>query len=282
LPGSKPRSKPILQVSLILLAAATIFIAGRISARSIRSGPISSVIRESSGHFAAKVGLSDRALVLAENPGIIPALAEGARFGGEKLSIPVAQNIFSPAPEITDEIRKKTSVYEIGPGTWFIRMPLVNAALFETSEGLILVDTGVAAAGPVIREIIEEVSDKSLKIIVYTHYHVDHAYGTWALVDGWEEPVRIISHEFTPRNFDRYKRFTGTLARLMSQNEDQIIQAVDALVYPTETFSSSMTITLGGERFELHHAPGETEDQLYFWAPERKILESADYHQPGL
>jgi len=50
-------------------------------------------------------------------------------------------------------------------------------------------------------------------------------------------------------------------------------------VYPGETFSNSMTITLGGEHFKLHHAPGETEDQLYFWAPERKILESADYHQ---
>ncbi len=275
----KPRFRLGLQIFLIIITVAAVFLIGRISAQSFRSGPITDIVRKSAGRLADSAGLSDRALVLSENPGIIPALAEGAKFGGEKLSTLVAQNLFSANPDITDEIRKKTSVYKISPGTWFIRLPLVNAALFETSEGLILVDTGMAAAGPVIREIIEEVSEKQLKVIVYTHYHVDHAYGTWALTEGWDEPVRIISHEFTARNFDRYKRFTGTLARLMSQNEDQIIEAVNSLVYPTETFSDTMIITLGGEKFELYHAPGETEDQLYFWAPERKILESADYHQ---
>ena len=59
----------------------------------------------------------------------------------------------------------------IAPRTWMLYLPIVNAVLFETDDGLVLVDTGMAPAGPGIAELIASVSDKPLHTIIYTHGH---------------------------------------------------------------------------------------------------------------
>ena len=40
-----------------------------------------------------------------------------------------------------------------------IYLPLVNVVVFETDDGLVLMDARMAAAGPVIRELIVSVTD---------------------------------------------------------------------------------------------------------------------------
>ncbi len=40
-----------------------------------------------------------------------------------------------------------------------------------------------------------------------------------------------------------------------------------------------MKLTIGGEKFDFIHAPAETEEQIYIWMPERKVLITADYFQ---
>ena len=37
------------------------------------------------------------------------------------------------------------------------------------------------------------------------------------------------------------------------------------------SFKSSLTLTIGGERIELHHAMGETDDGTWVWLPDRKV-----------
>ena len=52
------------------------------------------------------------------------------------------------------------------------------------------------------------------------------------------------------------------------------------LVWPTRTFDGNrLDLEIGGETFELHHAPGETDDQLWVWLPGRRAIASADYYQ---
>ncbi|MFQ3322632.1 MAG: alkyl sulfatase BDS1-like metallo-beta-lactamase superfamily hydrolase [Pseudomonadales bacterium] len=51
------------------------------------------------------------------------------------------------------------------------------------------------------------------------------------------------------------------------------------IVRPTRTGSDRLEIVVGGETFALQHHKGETDDQLYVWAQERKVLAVADYYQ---
>ena len=48
------------------------------------------------------------------------------------------------------------------------------------------------------------------------------------------------------------------------------------LLYPTKTFSDQLKLTIGGIKVELYHAPGETNDQIFVWLPEKRALFPGD------
>jgi alkyl sulfatase BDS1-like metallo-beta-lactamase superfamily hydrolase len=221
--------------------------------------------------------IDTRMMVLAENPELIARVAEGGSFGGE-FSLAAAQNMFGRVDTAIEDVKDKTSVIEVAPGSYLIRMPIVNAAFFETDEGIVLVDTGMAPAGPAILDAIRSVSEQPIHTIIYTHGHVDHAYGTWAIMDAGETP-EIIAHDLLKPRFERYIRLRGSLAKYMSQPEDQLPASESDLVWPTRYFSDRLELEIGGEIFVLQHHKGETDDQLYVWVPGRKALASADYYQ---
>jgi len=220
---------------------------------------------------------SVRERVLLERPEVAAAMLRGGGFGGE-YSARIASHMFGRDPEAIAEAREKMRIEAPAPRTWLIRLPWVNAVLFETDAGLVLVDTGHAPGGPAILDAIRKLSQKPLHTIIYTHGHVDHAYGTWALSEAGDRP-EIVSTAALSRRFERYLRLRGSLASYMSQPEAELPKSRNDLVWPTRTFDGKLALDVGGERFELVACSGETDDQLYVWAPGRKTLASADYFQ---
>ncbi len=218
-----------------------------------------------------------RTRLMLEHPGLLAALSRGGAFGGV-YSRAVAQDIFGRSDAAQRDIEELLEIIPAGPRSWFLRMPIVNAALFETDAGLVLVDTGVAAASPVLLAAARRLSDKPLHTIVYTHGHVDHAYGGWAFLEAGETP-QIIAHENLPRRFERYLRLPRSLAKYMSQPIASVPTERDQLVWPTRTFRDRLELDIGGERLVLVHHRGETDDHLYAWWPDRKILASGDLYQ---
>ena len=196
----------------MLLADTKVAEVARTTAKSASSKAIEVV--------ANKADIDTRTMVLAENPEMINRIMEGGAFGGE-YSLSAAQNMFGRTEEAIEDVRKKTHVIEVGPRSYLIRMPIVNAVFFETDEGIVLVDTGMGPAGPAILDAIRSVSDKPIHTIIYTHGHVDHAYGTWAITQAGETP-EIIAHELLEERFHRYIRLRGSLAKYMSQPEEQL------------------------------------------------------------
>jgi glyoxylase-like metal-dependent hydrolase (beta-lactamase superfamily II) len=219
--------------------------------------------------------LDARASLFVEFPGIVPAIQRGGAFGG-RFSRAIATDIFKASEEGIADARRLSRIEAVAPNTWMIYLPLVNVVVFETEDGLVLVDAGMAAAGPVIRELIASVTDAPIHTIIYTHCHVDHAYGTWALMT---DNPHIVAHADLPACFDRYIELPGSLAKYMGQPVASLPTSRDDLVYPTQTFRGEMTLTVGGEDFVLRAHRGETEDQLYVWVPGRQALATADYYQ---
>jgi glyoxylase-like metal-dependent hydrolase (beta-lactamase superfamily II) len=187
--------------------------------------------------------------------------------------------MFSRLPEAIEDARAKSEIIEVAPRTWLIRLPIVNAVLFETDEGLVLVDVGMGPGGPAIVDAIRSVSDKPLHTLVYTHGHVDHANGAWALMEAGLAPQHVVAHEAITERFERYIGLRGSLAHYMSQPEDQLPTGRDYYVWPTATFDDRLELEIGGETFVLQHHKGETDDHLYAWVPSRGALASADFYQ---
>lgn len=170
-------------------------------------------------------------------------------------------------------------VIEVAPRTWFIQPGMVNVALFETDEGLLLVDAGCAGDGPSLLRAVRGLSDKPLHTVVYTHGHSDHAFGLWAFLEAGETP-QIVAHRDLPAHFGRYMKTSGLNARINGQlpGEDGKAwpDAPEDFVWPTVLFDDTLTLTIGGETFVVRHGKGETDDAAWVWAPERGVIAAGD------
>ena len=148
----------------------------------------------------------------------------------------------------------------------------------DTEEGLVFIDTSSFFHAKNMYEAVRGWTDAKAHTGIYTHGHVDHAYGTWALVEDGSKP-QIIAHENLPLRFHRYIRLRGSISQYMSQPLAQLPSSVDDLVWPTRTFRDRLELEIGGETFVLQHRKGETDDHLYVWLPGRRVLASADFYQ---
>jgi alkyl sulfatase BDS1-like metallo-beta-lactamase superfamily hydrolase len=238
-------------------------------AQSARSAGLSTV--------AGVVDVDVRTRLLMENPEMISRISEGGAFGGE-MSLSAAQNMFGRLEESIEDVRAKTVVEEVAPRSYLVRMPIVNAVFFVTDAGVVVVDTGMGPAGPALMDAIRSVTDAPIHTVIYTHGHVDHAFGTWAILEAGETP-QIIAHEAIIPRWQRYMRTRGSMARLMSQPVEQMPASEEDFVWPTRLIKDRLELEIGGETFVLQHHKGETDDQLYVWVPGRSALASADYYQ---
>lgn len=274
--------KKVVRSIIFVFVVIVIFSIGFYIGKSNRSYIIDSVAervkRAITSPVSDAVNLSGRRLVLLENPELIGRIMEGGSFGNENFSVSAAQNMFSKDEDAIKDVIAKTEIQEISSGVWFIRMPLVNCTLIETDEGLVLIDTGMKPAGPSLLAAIRKISDISIHTIIYTHGHVDHSYGTWALIEAGESP-EIIAHENIKARFKRYLKLRGSIAKYMSQPEEQLPLDSADIIWPTRYFVDELNLEIGGVEIELKHFKGETDDQLFVWLPKEKIVLAADYYQ---
>ncbi len=174
---------------------------------------------------------------------------------------------------------------EVAERTYF-QSWMSGCTAFETDEGLVLIDTGTqAASGNLARELRSR-TQAPVHTAVYTHGHVDHAYGLPAfLIDGQATP-EVIAHRATLARFDRYER-TRTHNLVINARQfggtAEAAEQMSALgafhqppILPTQLIDDSHQFEVGGLRFELHHCRGETDDHVWVWCPARRVLCSGD------
>ena len=149
-----------------------------------------------------------------------------------------------------------------------------NVTAFETSDGLVLVDTGGYVIAPQVHEQIRAWSDLPLHTAVYSHGHVDHVFGVPHFEgENGARPARVVAHENVPRRFDRYALTAGYNGAINArQFQLPELAFPTEFRYPDETYRSELALEIGGERFELHHAKGETDDHTWTWMPSRRVL----------
>ncbi|MDP6981104.1 MAG: alkyl sulfatase dimerization domain-containing protein [Myxococcota bacterium] len=169
---------------------------------------------------------------------------------------------------------------EIADKTYFLTADYVGVIAMETSDGLLLVDTGMSSTADRVHDELRKHTTAPLHTVVYTHGHMDHAFGLKPWIDAGESP-RIIAQERVVERFETYKR-TGPLNihanKVQFGIEEGIVwpQEHDDFIWPTVTYRDELTIEVGGETFELHHAKGETDDATWVFAPERGIVCTGD------
>jgi alkyl sulfatase BDS1-like metallo-beta-lactamase superfamily hydrolase len=165
---------------------------------------------------------------------------------------------------------------EVAERTAFVPS-LANVSAFATDDGLVLVDSGGFITADGVREQLRRWSDLRVHTVVYTHGHVDHVFGVPAFDaeaadNAWPRP-HVVAHRNVPARFDRYELtagYNGVINARQFQLEE--LRFPTDFRRPDETYDDSLAFEVGGERFVLRHARGETDDHTWAWVPGRRIL----------
>lgn len=167
---------------------------------------------------------------------------------------------------------------EVAPGVWFQSM-FSGMVAFDTDDGLVLVDSGTKQMSQGLARQLRQKTDKPVHTAIYTHGHVDHAYGLPAFLLPEQPAPQVIAHAAILARFERYTRTPG---HNKSINARQFGGSPDAVattdlfgeppILPTRVFDSDISIEVGGLAFELHHCRGETDDHTWVFCPEKRVL----------
>jgi glyoxylase-like metal-dependent hydrolase (beta-lactamase superfamily II) len=165
--------------------------------------------------------------------------------------------------------------HEVAPGVLMLAN-FANSYAVRTSAGLLLVDPGLQPFSQRVHEGARAWSDAPLHTAVYTHGHVDHAFGLRSWLEAGERP-QIVAQENCVARFQRYHLTNGLNGRI-NQRQFGLPQPVfpDQFDWPTITVRDSLTQRIGDTEVRYHAAKGETDDALYTWLPERRCLFAGD------
>jgi glyoxylase-like metal-dependent hydrolase (beta-lactamase superfamily II) len=173
------------------------------------------------------------------------------------------------------QLRTFADPYEAAPGVW-MNAAFVNTYALRSSDGLVLIDPGLAFNTKSVHQGVRAWSDAPLRTAIYTHGHVDHAFGLRAFLDAGERP-QIIAQENCPKRFERYQLTHGWNARI---NQRQFSlpapQFPERFDWPTLTFRDALEQRHGDMSLVLHAARGETDDHCWVWIPEHRYLFTGD------
>ena len=143
-----------------------------------------------------------------------------------------------------------------------------------------LVDTGGYFNQDATVKLIRQFSPERVNTAIYTHGHVDHACGMPAIVaDAQKKNVarpRVVGHRAVAARFDRYKRTAGYNNVVNTRQFNRPASWPTEYVYPDTYFDNQLNVVAGDDKFECHHARGETDDHCWVFIPQRKLLCTGD------
>jgi alkyl sulfatase BDS1-like metallo-beta-lactamase superfamily hydrolase len=201
------------------------------------------------------------------------------------------------APDALREHSKEfdKGVVQVTDGVYVaIGYGLANSIMLEGTDGIIIVDTmETVEEGKEVLAAFREITDKPVKAIIYTHNHTDHVFGARAFAAPGDVPVyahqstsyyinRVVN-QIRPIITTRSMRMFGHhlpqgefindgIGPSLNIDENSTLFALP----PDHTFEDQLDVTIAGLRLRLVHAPGETDDQIFVWLPDKKVLLSGD------
>lgn len=229
-------------------------------------------------------------------PATVLAYAIGFNHAAQGQDSPATQLLKARNAEFREEVLKVTEGVYVAVG-----FGVSPSSMIVGDDGIIIVDTMIDtdSAGRAFAA-FRKITDKPVKAIIFTHAHGDHTGGAAAFV-GNDKPQVWARSNFGAEG-DAFKSAGLTIQNERGARqggfklppEQRINNGVARAYYPkrggevfgsggaqkvtpTHTFSEPRKqLELAGVKLELVTVSGETEDALYVWLPEKKVLFSGD------
>ena len=176
-----------------------------------------------------------------------------AQSSGKRGYIPVLPAVKARA--LVVDPQKGYLVQKVKPDVYVITDGVYQSAFVTTGQGVILFDAPQFYGSKIVQA-VAEVTKEPIKLLIYSHTHVDHTAGASVLVK--QIPgLRILAEEGA--------------ARFLREKKDP------RRPIPTQTFKERYTLKMGSATVELKkgnwHSP---EGDLFIYLPDKKFLMAVD------
>jgi len=221
------------------------------------------------------------------------------------ISLPFTPDVPGADSPATEKLRKQAEqfpekVVKVAEGVYTaVGYSVSNVSMIVGDEGVIIIDTGLDMPGAAkIAKQFQKITDKPVKAIIYTHSHGDHTGGTMAFI-GKKRPQIWARSNFGSESkpWDdggiTFHRVRGARqGGFKLPPEQRVNNGIAPAQYPKrggEVFGSAKDtspshtfdgqkkqIQVAGVTLDLIAAPGETNDGLCVWFPEKKVVFAGD------
>jgi glyoxylase-like metal-dependent hydrolase (beta-lactamase superfamily II) len=155
----------------------------------------------------------------------------------------------------------------------YLALGFSNTFLVRTDDGNVVIDTSSPVSAKKHYELLRRVSDAPVRYVILTHGHPDHTGG----LRYWMEPQTKLVVQQNYIEFhsyqERLKPYLGRTGAAQFGLDPGVLNAFrvpEKHFEPAITFGDKYEFVLGGTKFELLSAPGETYDHLCVWIPKYK------------
>jgi len=209
----------------------------------------------------------------------------------------VPDGVSSALERLSEEFER--NVYTVTDGVYqAVGFGIANSIMVEGDECVFIVDVmGSMETAKEVRAEFDRITQKPIEALIYTHNHADHVMGGLAFApDG---NIDVYAHDTTNYYINRVANVLRPILRRRSARMfgsylrgagpdgmenvglGPFVETLDpnmtlGLIRPNKTFSDELETEICGVKVQLVHAPGETNDQLFVWLPERGVLMPGD------
>ena len=141
-----------------------------------------------------------------------------------------------------------------------------NIAVVIAPDGLLMVDTGLAAqSAALLSAVADQVDTHQVRTVFNTHWHPDHVGGNETL---GKAGARIIAHE-------NVKKRLSQKTTIEAANET--VEPLKAEGLPVQTFTKPGILKFGAEKIEYTPVPtAHTDGDAYLFFPSVNVLHTGD------
>jgi cyclase len=148
-------------------------------------------------------------------------------------------------------------IKKVKENLWMITGAGGNTAVFQTANGLVVVDTKNPGTGQAILDKIKTVTDKPITTIINTHTHADHTGSN----EFFGTTVEFIAQENTKTNMQKMDNFKGD----------------KSVFLPKKTFKDKLTLGKGKDEIDLFYfGPAHTSGDAFVVFKELRAMHAGD------
>ncbi len=228
----------------------------------------------------------------------------GVRFYPSGENIAYDKPAATVHPKLTEHSQKMVpGVYQVAESVYLAYgYALTSPAMIVGDDGVIIVDPPEDVnKGRRTLEEFRKFSDKPVKAVIYSHWHIDHFGGVAAFAsaeDAASGKVKVIAHETFLENVikgsaggtgpilgARVDYSLGTLLDVGPEGRingglgpDFVIEN-PSLIPPNVLVDDELDITIAGVRMRIVWVPSEAPDEIVVWLPDLEVLHTAEVLQ---